>query len=783
MKQKGSITVFLSLVLLLLFSFILTTLEAARIRGASAYVSMVSELAGESFLASYYYPLFQEYRLFGVDAGDGEGYLSEHRIVDGLKEDVDCGLEDMADGLLDYKNTGVLLNRYETLMTGEGTEFLSQVREQTVLDGLSLALSELFSEELFTEAGAVGEVYLEQEKALAATATVTRELLSLMEVSDGVAMGKHGLQLDKNGRVKPAGTFIKKLLPMTAEELKAAYGTEEIYNAVAGSFYRADETAKQVKELVEEAIQLKEDIKLLELALEEYAASRSQMEATLAALEAEKQPDEQAIAMVRNIISGIDFAIESATRQKNEYEQRKKNVIKAAEPQYKSLKSVLKSVEPVLEKGLDILDDLEEKQIEARSSVVAYEAFLKSMESVLSDELYGVFAEELQNMKLYVGLEEQGYYVPVMRQSVSHDLALLQSFSLEGFSEEALERVRGEMEAVEGGMKSYTANGLWFEYGEIVVAEQNGADIAGVLAELLFTGVLNLVGVPKEKQSDRSVSGVALPSAVLEDESFLTELMACIQDVIRLFRGGEIGTLLQNAGNALLDTTALELYSMKYFHCFTEQSPYTQLKYEREYLLFGDEDDKSNLLYMVLHLIAIRTLLSMVSILKQPDKMAQMEGFAAGVAGFTGIPALLAIIKYAILLLWSVEEALVEVAALLLGKRIAVIGTGTISFGELLFFNKTVIAKKAKAMPEGVGAEYEDYLSLLTLTRTTRKRMYRAMDLIQENIRLRYRDHFRMRNVVTKIEFHTKTELEELFDTGVFLPPAYQMEWKEESAY
>lgn len=774
---------FLSLILLLVFSFILTALEAARIRGASAYVSMVSELAGDSFLASYYYPLFQEYRLFGVDAGNGEGYLSESSIVDGLKEDVVHGMETFDGGLLEYKNTGVLLTSYETLMAGEGKEFLSQVREQTVLDGLSLALSEFFSEEMFTEAGAVGEIYWEQEKALAATATVTREVLSMMELTDGIATGKNGLLMDKNGRLRASGTFIKQLLPMTAEQLAGAYGNEEVYKTVARSFYRADETAKYIKEQVQIAIQMEKDIKILELALADYSTSRARMIAMLEVLKAAKEPDGVAIAGCENAIAGIDLAIYSAEQQKKDCEEKKKTAIKNAKPLYGELKSMLRGVEPVLEKGIRVLDDLEEKQIEARGAVAAYEVFLQSMENVLSDELYEVFQEELQNMKLYVGMEKQGIYVPGMRQSVEYDLQLLQGFSLEGFSEKELERVKAEMEAVEQGMKSYTANNLWFEYGEIVVAEQNGADIAGVLAELLFTGVLNLVGVPKEKQSDREVSGVALPSAILEEEPFFAELISCIQEVIRLFRGGEIGTLLKNAGNALLDTTALELYSMKYFHCFTEQSPYTQLKYEREYLVFGDDKDKSNLLYMVLHLVAIRTLFSMVSILKQPDKMAQMEGFAAGVAGFTGIPALLAVIKYAILLLWSVEEALIEVAALLLGKRIAVVGTGTISFGELLFFNKKVIASKAKAMPEGIGAAYQDYLSLLSLTRTTKKRMYRAMDLIQENIRLRYRDSFRMRNIVTKIEFCTKTELKELFDTGVFLPAAYQMEWSEESEY
>ena len=56
-EEKGSITVFLSLILVLLFSFLLTALETARITGATAYISMIAQLSGESLLAHYYSPL------------------------------------------------------------------------------------------------------------------------------------------------------------------------------------------------------------------------------------------------------------------------------------------------------------------------------------------------------------------------------------------------------------------------------------------------------------------------------------------------------------------------------------------------------------------------------------------------------------------------------------------------------------------------------------------------------------------------------------------------------
>ena len=224
---------------------------------------------------------------------------------------------------------------------------------------------------------------------------------------------------------------------------------------------------------------------------------------------------------------------------------------------------------------------------------------------------------------------------------------------------------------------------------------------------------------------------------------------------------------------------------MKYFHCYGEETPFTKLNYEREYLLFGAKEDKENMFYMVLELVAIRTLFCMVMLLKNPEKMSILQSFSVGVAGFTGIPALAAVTKYSLLLLWSVEEAFVEVAALMQGKRVAVLGSGgMISFGELFIFRKSLVRQKAGALSEvGIGAAYEDYLNLLSLLVPVRKKTYRAMDLIQENIRNRYLDSFRMRNVVTGICFGTKAELKEKFNFGIFLRTAYEQEWKEECSY
>ena len=220
---------------------------------------------------------------------------------------------------------------------------------------------------------------------------------------------------------------------------------------------------------------------------------------------------------------------------------------------------------------------------------------------------------------------------------------------------------------------------------------------------------------------------------------------------------GIVSMLLGAAGDAL----ALELYFSEFFSDYQNQQEHTKLMYEREYILFGKESDAGNLTQMVMSLVAFRSLFTMTALLQNTEKMTQISTIAQAAAGVTGIPLLSSIIKYSLLLLWAVEEAFVEAAALLKGKRIPFFSAeGRISATELLRFGRGLVTAKAKGIADSIiGTAYSDYLLLFSLIESRTKKCYFAMDLIQENIRLRYRDSFRMRNVVTAVSFETNTKL------------------------
>ena len=165
--------------------------------------------------------------------------------------------------------------------------------------------------------------------------------------------------------------------------------------------------------------------------------------------------------------------------------------------------------------------------------------------------------------------------------------------------------------------------------------------------------------------------------------------------------------------------------------------------------------------------------------------MAELEAFSSGVAGLTGIPVLLAVVKYTVLLLWSVDEAFIELAALLQGKRVPVLdGKGYLSFSEVFLFGKAMIQAKAREVADSAaGVDYQNYLVLLSLAVPVKEKLYRTLDLIQENIRYRYEDGFRIRNVVVKVEFLAGARLEEKFNLGIFPEELYELKWKEQSVY
>lgn|GEM_PF-3478981 len=779
-KRRGSITVFLALVLVLLFSLVLTTLEAARLSGGRAYVQMVSYMAGDSARALYYYPLFRQYGLLGILAEDGSGFFSTEKIESEVKENVAYALSGMSGGLLEFSGVSAAVTECNTMVAGGAEEFLQQIKSQMVLEGGSALLSELFAKEGWEDATQAGELYRKQEEALSQTATVTQELLRLMELTDGVVTTKRGLSFDKEGKLKTKTGFIKKVVSLSEDELKALFKNEEVFFAVKNHFCPLAKQAEEVCGLMRQGIAYRAEIEVLEWEIENYQKRKTEIrEADLGTL------SEEEIKVLKEEENVLDKRQKAAIQKRDDVLEWLDLLLMETEDLYDAIRKEMTTTGKLLAEALQIVEELERKQLGASLSVSAYEVFLKEKKEDISRDLYEVFAEELRKMKLYTGMEEDGYRVEVMEESIRKNIRLLEELTLPPFAAEQLQEELDLAEKIRTRMDEYTVDGLWFTYGTIVPAAPAGEKAAEMLESITTGNLLAFVGLSEEELSNNRLKGTELPSEGLEPVMLKESLMDCIDEMTELFgREGGLGLLKAGLAEAA-NVTAMEWYAQKYFGCFGERKSPSVLSYEREYLLFGSSKDRTNLSQTVLSLIAIRSVFAMAALLQNQNKLQQLEAFAVSVAGCTGIPILVSVLKYSMVFLWALEEAVVETAALMDGKNILLVDSeGHISFSELFLFNPGIVEAKIrewKRLPGGFG--YEEYLTVLSLLQTTEKKVYRMMDLIQENIRKNYRDSFRMRNIVAKFICQIDTELIPKVNTGLWKEEAYGIRVETEMEY
>ena len=76
MRYRGEVTVFLTMILISIMSFLLVTVESVRDTGARLYLRMAVDSSMDSVMAQYHRELWERYRLLGLETGE-DGKLEE----------------------------------------------------------------------------------------------------------------------------------------------------------------------------------------------------------------------------------------------------------------------------------------------------------------------------------------------------------------------------------------------------------------------------------------------------------------------------------------------------------------------------------------------------------------------------------------------------------------------------------------------------------------------------------------------------------------------------------
>ena len=180
------------------------------------------------------------------------------------------------------------------------------------------------------------------------------------------------------------------------------------------------------------------------------------------------------------------------------------------------------------------------------------------------------------------------------------------------------------------------------------------------------------------------------------------------------------------------------LYLAEKFGHAREKKEGTALDYELEYLLAGKAADAQNLEAAVKKICALRFAANYTYILTDAAKKQEAGMLAMTLCTLLAAPEAAEVVKHAVLLAWAYGEGVMDVRALLAGKRVPLVKTEQtwqLSMAGLLTLNRPGGGRETADAKDGY--TYEQYLQAMLFLCKKEVLTMRALDLVEQNIQVK----------------------------------------------
>lgn len=213
--------------------------------------------------------------------------------------------------------------------------------------------------------------------------------------------------------------------------------------------------------------------------------------------------------------------------------------------------------------------------------------------------------------------------------------------------------------------------------------------------------------------------------------------------------------------NSPIEKISIIRYANQVFSSYTNEQNRTT-KYGLEYLIGGKSREKDNLISVINRLLVVRLLLNFTCVMSDAAFQEKSLATATAIAGITGLPPVINAIQYTILLILSLEEACVDVRALLMGKKISALKKSSdfqMKYEEICVGSKKLFTQKANVYPNDDGKKeissisYSQYLwsFLLFVSQDTIEK--RIFSLIEYDLREKYNRTFCVHTCICKCRY------------------------------
>lgn len=780
--KEGVITVTLSLILLLILSIIMTTIEAARVQGFKILAARTMKTSMESVLGDFYLPLWNEYHIFALDGGYGSSKMNRSYLNESIREymeftffptkELDYDKHNLAHmNLYDINIEEIETSTITSLMDYEGAPFINQATDYMKYESIGDMVTKMLSllsiikdKELITEAF-TKKITVDEKLA-----SLEKEVLILMSYVDGLEVKRDGLLFLKNGDIKVKDQFVKKICPFPITNSTVKMNNPWIFEVVKDSYVNPMNLLDSVSQNVSMYISyynLYEDASIEYLFLS--LIDRDDMDdEELKKLEEEFKDLEERLAYYKGLIADV------YTRINNEFKQ---------------IENLIKSTIPSIKEAINIIDKVLQEKEGIEAILVEYKQFLDLSKDSLGQELYESLLNEYDLLEKYQKRDINDLYnLEGMKETLQNNLLSLNSIlSISNFSVsneyEVITNLAGLIERIKSSFQNYHFENLEFDYSMVTKA-MNSDGFFDSISKLLKEGLLEIVISEPDQISEKTIrrDDLATHSMLTSKEELvhiidrikasLTSPTSLGKEIFQSFSFID-ASFLKDLSNTLL----FEEYLQEHFNSYLKKNNDLdkKLEYELEYIYMGKESDKENLGDIVSILLLFLTFTNFISVFCNKTLNQEASMYAASLVGFTGIPALISLVKIGLLLLFSVVESVIDITALLKDKEIATIKSKTdikLTFKELFLLNKELIHKKAESLTkEGKldSLNYNNLLRLIGYTKPQKYKSYRALDLIEENLKLNYEESYSIRNSIFGLRTRGKFKMNGMFTSFSFI--------------
>ena len=348
-----------------------------------------------------------------------------------------------------------------------------------------------------------------------------------------------------------------------------------------------------------------------------------------------------------------------------------------------------------------------------------------------------------------------------MRLTDGNGMVFLQSVSAymkENILYESLKELYSQYEAIKNLLEKSEMN---FDNVGEAIEEMKSTEAKETLSSVGTTGggtfdVLDVL----EKVANWQQKGIL--ELMLKDTEVVSEAGEDFSDGV-LIRELRVGNMPISWERDWTDRVLLQQYLLTYLSNFRTTLSRRALNYEIEYLLAGKTSDVANLKVVVGKLLAIREAANFLYLVSDPQSVAKAEAMAGVYMGVTLNPVLAQVVKLGLLTAWAFVESILDVRALLAGKKIPLLKSEK-NWTSQLENLSTLMDGFPMAKDSDWGLGYEDYLGILLLFEEESKLAMHTLNLQEASIQKTYGDTtFGIDTLITQAEVTFSYQYQSIF--------------------